>query len=182
MQYRKYVVLADRNDLDDQPLRLFFPQLELLRQISESDCQVYLKELLVGQQAHCIIFLTMEMCEESETPLSKCRNVIVKEEEAMQLVEIGGEDKCRNGEIKIVFALLVRDELQNATFIGVMIRPSRRKTVLGARLGYLDAYDTMQAVADGVIIRYMRVEKFFEVFSNTVTSYLKCVLTSKEKI
>ncbi len=63
-----------------------------------------------------------------------------------------------------------------------MIRPSRRKTVLGARLGYLDAYDTMQAVADGVIIRYMRVEKFFEVFSNTVTSYLKCVLTSKEKI
>lgn len=31
MQYRKYVVLADRNDLDDQPLRLFFPQLELLR-------------------------------------------------------------------------------------------------------------------------------------------------------
>lgn len=43
--------------------------------------------------------------------MSKCRNVIVKEEEAMQLVEIGGEDKCRNGEIKIVFALLVRDEL-----------------------------------------------------------------------
>ncbi len=40
----------------------------------------------------------------------------------------------------------------------------------------------MQAVADGVLIRYMRVEKFFEVFSNTVTSYLKCVLTSKEKI
>jgi len=78
-----FVVLTDRNDLDDQLFGQFAKCASFLRQTpQQAESRVHLKELLAGRQAHGIIFTTMQKFEESSEALSERRNIVVMADEA----------------------------------------------------------------------------------------------------
>ena len=147
------VVIADRNDLDNQLYTQFAKCKDFLRQEPvQASSRENLKELLDGREANGIIFTTMQKFEESAEPLSTRRNIIVMADEAHR-GQYGLAEKVdsKTGEIKVGTARIIRNCLPNATFIGftgtpVSIKDRNTREVFG---DYIDVYDMTQAVEDG---------------------------------
>lgn len=147
------VVITDRNDLDDQLYGQFAKCKDFLRQDPvHASSRENLKSLLDGRQANGIIFTTMQKFEESDEPLSERRNIVVMADEAHRS-QYGLKEKvdAKTGEIKVGTARVIRDSLQNATYIGftgtpIAAKDRNTREVFG---DYIDIYDMTQAVEDG---------------------------------
>lgn len=159
------VVVTDRNDLDQQLYEQFAGCQKFLRQepqrvgfdlnekgkltktAGREDLVRKLKDLRTGG----IIFTTIQKFEEGTGLLSDRENIIVITDEAHRS-QYGDEHWDSKAEkMKKGFALLMREALPNASFIGFTGTPiSQRdrdtKEVFG---DYIDIYDMTQAVADG---------------------------------
>ena len=159
------VVVTDRNDLDQQLYEQFAGCQKFLRQepqrvgfdlnekgkltktAGREDLVRKLKDLQTGG----IIFTTIQKFEEGTGLLSDRENIIVITDEAHRS-QYGDEHLDTKAEkMKKGFALLMRESLPNASFIGFTGTPiSQRdrdtKEVFG---DYIDVYDMTQAVADG---------------------------------
>ena len=78
-----FVVLTDRNDLDDQLYGQFSRVQEFLRQTPiQANSRNHLKELLNDRKSNGIFFSTMQKFAESEEPLTNREDVIVIADEA----------------------------------------------------------------------------------------------------
>ena len=159
------VVVTDRNDLDQQlyeqfagckrflrqePQRVGFDLNEkgkLTKTAGREDLVHKLKDLQTGG----IIFTTIQKFEEGTGLLSERKNIIVITDEAHRS-QYGDEHWDSKAEkMKKGFALLMREALPNASFIGftgtpISERDRDTKEVFG---DYIDVYDMTQAVADG---------------------------------
>ena len=159
------VVVTDRNDLDQQLYEQFAGCQKFLRQepqrvgfdlnekgkltktAGREDLVRKLKDLQTGG----IIFTTIQKFEEGTGLLSDRENIIVITDEAHRS-QYGDEHWDAKAEkMKKGFALLMREALPHASFIGFTGTPiSQRdrdtKEVFG---DYIDIYDMTQAVADG---------------------------------
>lgn len=161
------VVVTDRNDLDQQLYGQFVGCSKFLRQEAQRvgfdlnekgkvvrakdggriDLMNKLKDLEKGG----IIFTTIQKFEEGTGLLSERRNILVITDEAHRSQY--GDEKWDNkaSKMKKGFALLMREALPNATFIGFTGTPiSERDRDTAEVFGnYIDVYDMTQAVADG---------------------------------
>ena len=159
------VVVTDRNDLDQQLYEQFAGCQKFLRQepqrvgfdlnekgkltktAGREDLVRKLKDLQTGG----IIFTTIQKFEEGTGLLSERENIIVITDEAHRS-QYGDEHWDTKAEkMKKGFALLMREALPNASFIGftgtpISERDRDTKEVFG---DYIDVYDMTQAVADG---------------------------------
>ena len=159
------VVVTDRNDLDQQlyeqfagcqkflrqePQRVGFDlnvQGKLTKTAGREDLVRKLRDLQTGG----IIFTTIQKFEEGTGLLSDRQNIIVITDEAHRS-QYGEEHwDVKAEKMKKGYALLMREALPNASFIGFTGTPiSQRdrdtKEVFG---DYIDVYDMTQAVADG---------------------------------
>ena len=159
------VVVTDRNDLDQQLYEQFAGCQKFLRQepqrvgfdlnekgkltktAGREDLVRKLKDLQTGG----VIFTTIQKFEEGTGLLSDRENIIVITDEAHRS-QYGDEHWDAKAEkMKKGFALLMREALPRASFIGFTGTPiSQRdrdtKEVFG---DYIDVYDMTQAVADG---------------------------------
>jgi type I restriction enzyme R subunit len=147
------VVLTDRNDLDDQLFGQFSRCAYFLRQTPEqAENRKELKKLLDGRVANGIIFTTMQKFEESAEPLSTRKNIIVIADEAHRSqYSLNEKIDARTGKVSYGFALLVRESLPNATFIGFTGTPIdlKDRSTLEVFGNYIDVYDMTQSVEDG---------------------------------
>ena len=158
------VVVTDRNDLDQQlyeqfagcqkflrmePQRVGFDLNErgkLTKTGGREDLKRKLKDLRTGG----IIFTTIQKFEEGTGLLSERENIIVITDEAHRS-QYGDEYwDVKAQKMKKGFALLMREALPNASFIGftgtpISERDRDTKEVFG---DYIDVYDMTQAVAD----------------------------------
>ncbi|HFD8834845.1 TPA: type I restriction endonuclease subunit R [Salmonella enterica] len=148
-----FVVLTDRNDLDDQLFRQFARCSSFLRETpQQAESRTHLKELLAGREANGIIFTTMQKFEEATEALSERRNIIVMADEAHR-GQYGLEEKvdAKTGRVILGAARLIRDSLPNATYIGFTGTPisSKDRSTIEVFGDYIDIYDMTQAVEDG---------------------------------
>lgn len=154
------VVVTDRNDLDNQLFSQFAHCSAFLRQTPvQAESRENLRELLEGRQANGIFFTTMQKFEESDTPLSTRRNIVVMADEAHR-GQYGLDEKIRtiqkadgSLEARVVTgtARIIRDSLPNASYIGFTGTPvsstdRNTREVFG---DYIDIYDMTQSVEDG---------------------------------
>ena len=148
-----FVVLTDRNDLDNQLFSQFSKCSNFLRQIpKQAESRQNLKELLENRIANGIFFSTMQKFEESSESLTDRRDIIVISDEAHRS-QYGFDEKVnsKTGKISIGAARRVRDNLPNATFIGFTGTPisTEDKSTLAVFGNYIDIYDITQSVEDG---------------------------------
>ena len=159
------LVVTDRNDLDQQLYEQFAGCQKFLRQepqrvgfdlnekgkltktAGREDLVHKLKDLQTGR----IIFTTIQKFEEGTGLLSERENIIVITDEAHRS-QYGDEHWDVKAErMKKGYALLMREALPNASFIGFTGTPISEadrdtKEVFG---DYIDVYDMTQAVEDG---------------------------------
>ena len=151
-----FVVITDRNDLDDQLYSQFAKCSDFLRQTpKQATSMKNLKELLNDRKANGIFFTTMQKFDDYDESLTDREDVIVISDEAHRS-QYGLEEKVdpRTGEVKIGAARRIRNALPNATYIGFTGTPiskSDRSTreVFG---NYIDIYDMTQSVEDGATV------------------------------
>lgn len=161
------VVVTDRNDLDQQLYEQFAGCSKFIRQVPQrvgyelnakgkevkaaeggrADLKAKLKDLETGG----LIFTTIQKFEEGTGLLSDRDNIIVITDEAhrSQYGDEYWDDKAEK--MKKGYALLLREALPNAVFVGftgtpISERDRDTKEVFG---DYIDVYDMTQAVADG---------------------------------
>lgn len=163
------VVIADRNDLDDQLFTQFSKCKDFLRQtpvqadkrrLSDSEKEsssklTGLMDWLNGREANGIIFTTMQKFEETDEPLSLRKNIIVMADEAHRS-QYGFKEKVnpKTGKISIGNARRVRDALPEATYIGFTGTPIalEDRNTIEVFGNYIDIYDMTQAVEDGATV------------------------------
>ena len=158
------VVVTDRNDLDQQLYEQFAGCQKFLRQepqrvgfdlnekgkLTKTGGREDLKRKLKDLRTGGIIFTTIQKFEEDTGLLSERENIIVITDEAHRS-QYGDEHWDAKAEkMKKGFALLMREALPNASFIGftgtpISERDRDTKEVFGE---YIDVYDMTQAVAD----------------------------------
>ena len=151
-----FVVITDRNDLDDQLYSQFAKCSDFLRQTpKQATGMKNLKDLLNDRKANGIFFTTMQKFDDYDESLTDREDVIVISDEAHRS-QYGLEEKVdpKTGEIKIGAARRIRNALPNATYIGFTGTPiskSDRSTreVFG---NYIDIYDMTQSVEDGATV------------------------------
>lgn len=151
-----FVVITDRNDLDDQLYSQFAKCSDFLRQTpKQATSMKNLKDLLNDRKANGIFFTTMQKFDDYDESLTEREDVIVISDEAHRS-QYGLEEKVdpKTGEIKIGAARRIRNALPNATYIGFTGTPiskSDRSTreVFG---NYIDIYDMTQSVEDGATV------------------------------
>ena len=151
-----FVVVTDRNDLDQQLFSQFAKASSFLRQEPiQAQNRKHLTELLENRQANGIFFTTMQKFEESTDVLTNRRDVIVISDEAHRS-QYGLEEKVDNktGKIKIGAARRIRNALPNATYIGFTGTPISRadKSTREVFGNYIDIYDMTQSVEDGATV------------------------------
>ncbi len=151
-----FVVITDRNDLDQQLYEQFTKCSDFLRQTPiQATSRKHLTELLNNRQANGIFFTTMQKFEESTDVLTDRKDVIVISDEAHRS-QYGLEEKVdpNTGEIKIGAARRIRNALPNATYIGFTGTPISRadKSTREVFGNYIDIYDMTQSVEDGATV------------------------------
>lgn len=151
-----FVVITDRNDLDNQLFSQFSKCSDFLRQTPvQATSRNNLKELLNNREANGIFFTTMQKFEESEEPLTERKDIIVISDEAHRS-QYGLEEKVdsKTGKIRIGTARKIRNALPNATYIGFTGTPiSKRDRSTREVFGnYIDIYDMTQSVEDGATV------------------------------
>ena len=151
-----FVVITDRNDLDDQLYSQFAKCSGFLRQTpKQATSMKNLKELLNDRKANGIFFSTMQKFDDYDESLTDREDVIVISDEAHRS-QYGLEEKVdpKTGEIKIGAARRIHNALPNATFIGFTGTPISKadrntREVFG---DYIDIYDMTQSVEDGATV------------------------------
>ena len=161
------VVVTDRNDLDQQLYTQFAGCSKFIRQVPQrvgyelnaksqevkaaDGGRSDLKNKLKGLETGGIIFTTIQKFEEGTGLLSDRSNILVITDEAhrSQYGDERWDEKA--GKLKKGYALLLREALPNATYVGftgtpISERDRDTKEVFG---DYIDVYDMTQAVADG---------------------------------
>jgi len=147
-----FVVITDRNDLDNQLYGQFARASDFLRQVPiQADSREHLKSLLNNRESNGIFFTTMQKFAESDDPLTCRRDVIVVADEAHRSQYGLREKILKDGKIHSGMARLVRRSLPKATYIGFTGTPINKsdkdtQEVFGE---YIDIYDMSQAVEDG---------------------------------
>ena len=147
-----FVVLTDRNDLDDQLYGQFSRVQEFLRQTPiQANSRSHLKELLNDRKSNGIFFSTMQKFAESEEPLTNRQDVIVMADEAHRSQYGLREKVSREGKIQHGMARIVRESLPKATYIGFTGTPltENDKDTQEVFGNYIDVYDMSQSVEDG---------------------------------
>ena len=160
MENPTFVVITDRNDLDDQLFGTFSMCRDLLRQTPrQADSREDLQKALT-RPAGGVVFTTIQKFapERGETDypvLTDRRNVVVIADEAHRS-QYGFRARVnRNtGEIAHGFAKYLRDALPNASFIGFTGTPIEQEDVnTPAVFGeYIDVYDINRGVEDGATV------------------------------
>ena len=151
-----FVVVTDRNDLDQQLFEQFTKCSDFLRQTPiQATSRKHLTNLLNNHQANGIFFTTMQKFEESTEVLTDRKDVIVISDEAHRS-QYGLEEKVdpKTGEIKIGAARRIRNALPNATYIGFTGTPISKidKSTREVFGNYIDIYDMTQSVEDGATV------------------------------
>lgn len=151
-----FVVITDRNDLDDQLYSQFVKCSDFLRQTpKQAKSMKNLKELLNDRQANGIFFSTMQKFDDYGESLTDREDVIVISDEAHRS-QYGLEETVdpKTGEIKIGAARRIRNALPNATYIGFTGTPISRsdKSTREVFGNYIDIYDMTQSVEDGATV------------------------------
>ena len=147
-----FVIITDRNDLDNQLYGQFARASRFLRQLPvQAKSREDLHNLLDKRKSNGIFFTTMQKFQESDEPLSLRNDIIVISDEAHRSQYGLREKISKDGGIQVGMARLVRDSLPNATYIGFTGTPISEKDrdtkeVFGS---YIDIYDMNQAVKDG---------------------------------
>lgn len=147
-----FVIITDRNDLDDQLYGQFSRVQDFLRQTPiQAESRVHLQELLENRKSHGIFFTTMQKFTEYRGALTERDDVIVIADEAHRSQYGLRETIERSGRVTVGMARLVRESLPNATYIGFTGTPISKKDkdtqeVFG---NYIDIYDMSQSVEDG---------------------------------
>ena len=161
------VVVTDRNDLDQQLYEQFAGCSKFIRQIpqqvgfdlnargkkvkAEGGGRKDLKNKLKDLETGGIIFTTIQKFEEGTGLLSDRRNIIVITDEAHRSQY--GEERwdSKSEKMKKGYALLMREALPNAVFLGFTGTPisDRDRDTQEVFGNYIDVYDMTQAVADG---------------------------------
>ncbi len=161
------VVVTDRNDLDHQLYAQFAGCTKFLMQepqwvgynMSEKGSltvvsdggRTDLKNKLKDIETNGIIFTTIQKFDKDTGLLSDRKNILVITDEAHRS-QYGEEHwDVKDQKMKKGFALLLREALPNAIFVGftgtpIAERDRDTKEVFG---DYIDVYDMTQAVADG---------------------------------
>lgn len=147
-----FVVITDRNDLDNQLYAQFAACDDYLRQTPiQAESRKHLQELLDKRRAHGIFFSTMQKFEESSEPLSHRRDIIVIADEAHRS-QYGLTERIRkDGTLVKGAARIIRDSLPKASYIGftgtpISLKDRDTREVFG---NYIDIYDMTQSVEDG---------------------------------
>ncbi len=151
-----FVVITDRNDLDDQLYSQFAKCSDFLRQTpKQATSMKNLKELLNDRKANGIFFSTMQKFDDYDESLTDGEDVIVISDEAHRS-QYGLEEKVdpNTGKIKIGAARRIHNALPNATFIGftgtpISMADKNTREVFG---DYIDIYDMTQSVEDGATV------------------------------
>ena len=151
-----FVVVTDRNDLDQQLFTQFARCSNFLRQDPiQAKSRKHLIELLDNRQANGIFFTTMQKFEESTDVLTNRRDVIVISDEAHRS-QYGLEETIdsKTGKIRIGAARRIRNALPNATYIGFTGTPISKtdKSTREVFGNYIDIYDMTQSVEDGATV------------------------------
>ena len=151
-----FVIVTDRNDLDQQLYAQFSKCSSFLRQDPiKAESRKHLIELLDNHQANGIFFTTMQKFEQNTGVLTDRRDVIVISDEAHRS-QYGLEETVdtKTGEIKIGAARRIRNALPNATYIGFTGTPISRadKSTREVFGNYIDIYDMTQSVEDGATV------------------------------
>lgn len=147
-----FVVLTDRNDLDDQLYGQFSRAQRFLRQEPiQAESRKNLNELLDNRTSNGIFFSTMQKFAESEEALTNRNDVIVIADEAHRSQYGLRERISKDGKVQSGMARLVRKSLPNATYIGftgtpLSINDKDTQEIFGE---YIDVYDMSQSVEDG---------------------------------
>ena len=139
------VVLADRNDLDEQLFGTFARCRGLLRQAPEqADSRTHLRELL-DRQAGGVIFTTIQKFGAGSGPVSERGNIVVIADEA---------HRSQYGFVDKGFALLMRDALPNASFVGFTATPIELEHANTAAVfgECFSEYDMQQSQDDGATV------------------------------
>ena len=161
------VVVTDRNDLDQQLYAQFAGCTKFLMQepqwvgydqndkgsliSSKEGGRTDLKNKLKDIETNGIIFTTIQKFDKDTGLLSDRKNILVITDEAHRS-QYGEEHwDAKDQKMKKGFALLLREALPNAIFVGftgtpIAERDRDTKEVFG---DYIDVYDMTQAVADG---------------------------------
>ena len=151
-----FVVITDRNDLDNQLYSQFVKCSDFLRQTPvQAESMENLKDLLDNRQANGIFFTTMQKFDDYDDALSKRKDIVVITDEAHRS-QYGLEEKVdpKTGEIKIGSARKIRNALPNATYIGFTGTPISKKDKSTREVfgNYIDIYDMTQSVEDGATV------------------------------
>ena len=151
-----FVVITDRNDLDDQLFTQFSKCSDFLRQVPKQATSMKdLKALLKDRKANGIFFTTMQKFDDYDESLTDRDDVIVISDEAHRS-QYGLEETVnpKTGEIKIGAARRIRNALPNATYIGFTGTPISRsdKSTRDVFGDYIDIYDMTQSVEDGATV------------------------------
>ncbi|NLK00283.1 MAG: type I restriction endonuclease subunit R, partial [Clostridia bacterium] len=147
-----FVIITDRNNLDEQLYGQFARVKDFLRQTPEqAESRENLKEILDGRLANGIFFTTMQKFSESHRPLSTRKDIIVITDEAHRSQYGLREVIKKDGSIQMGMARIIRNSLPNASYIGFTGTPISQEDrdtqeVFG---NYIDIYDMTQAVEDG---------------------------------
>ena len=161
------VVVTDRNDLDQQLYAQFAGCTKFLMQgpqwvgydmsekgnltVAKDGGRRDLKDKLNRIETNGIIFTTIQKFDKDTGLLSDRKNILVITDEAHRS-QYGEEHwDVKDQKMKKGFALLLREALPNAIFVGftgtpIAERDRDTKEVFGE---YIDVYDMTQAVADG---------------------------------
>ena len=151
-----FVVITDRNDLDDQLFSQFSKCSDFLRQTPKQATSMKdLKALLKDIKANGIFFTTMQKFDDYDESLTDRDDVIVISDEAHRS-QYGLEETVnpKTGEIKIGAARRIRNALPNATYIGFTGTPISKsdKSTREVFGNYIDIYDMTQSVEDGATV------------------------------
>lgn len=147
-----FVVLTDRNDLDEQLYGQFSRVRDFLRQTPQrAETRKHLREMLDGRKTNGIFFTTMQKFMEGENPLTKRNDIIVMTDEAHRSQYGLRQTMKEDGSITTGMARIIRNSLPNANYIGFTGTPvsSQDKDTQEVFGDYIDVYDMTQAVEDG---------------------------------
>ena len=156
-----FVVINDRNDLDDQLFDTFAAAHEYLRQNPEHVESGDELRSTLKKQAGGIVFSTIQKfspdfnCGETRMPvLSKRNDIIVIADEAHRS-QYGLKPKFTSNGLRYGFAEYLRDALPNASFIGFTGTPlsTADKSTVAVFGNYIDVYDITQAVNDHATVK-----------------------------
>lgn len=152
LDHPSFVILTDRNNLDDQLFEQFAKASDFLRQSPiQAKSRKNLHDLLDDRVSNGIFFSTMQKFAESDKALTLRSDVIVISDEAHRSQYGLRLRMDKEGNVKEGMARLVRKSLPNATYIGFTGTPisQRDKDTREVFGSYIDIYDMSQSVNDG---------------------------------